>query len=358
MDLSFLDGQSNEGIKKYINYIEEKNENYTEIINELAFYLAEKGNLELIKYLIEDKKVDINNNIKNEKGKRFLFNACVSLNIELVNYLIELGAEKKEALKISVEQDYYRLFKNILNKDKNLFEELKKEENNEWKQILKNRLNKWLEWNCKEKNISDIKLLLFCGANYEIFYKKIESLIDDNWIKYDFYCFIENFENDTDIIKKISQYIKKRKNLQEILQNWLKDEYKYKFISSEKRIKFLKSCIEVEINNKNVFKNVNVTEQKNLFKEKVNFTCGYTRYANKGGNSRIIAYEIGKNFVRVYFSGSYKYNTYTYTYKSASEEDIEEMKRLAVEGQGLLSYIMNNVKFKYEKDSRKWTQIR
>jgi hypothetical protein len=44
MDFKFLDGQSNEEIKKYIDDNIDK-------IKDIAFYLVKKGNLELIKHL-------------------------------------------------------------------------------------------------------------------------------------------------------------------------------------------------------------------------------------------------------------------------------------------------------------------
>lgn len=56
------------------------------------------------------------------------------------------------------------------------------------------------------------------------------------------------------------------------------------------------------------------------------------RYGNRHGNSGITAYEVGNGFIRIRFrSGS----VYLYTYDSADEDDIEEMKELAREGEGL-----------------------
>ncbi len=39
---------------------------------------------------------------------------------------------------------------------------------------------------------------------------------------------------------------------------------------------------------------------------------------------------------------------YTYTYDSAGEDNVEEMKRLAQNGGGLNSFILTNVKYDYE----------
>ena len=61
-----------------------------DIIKELFFYSYE-NNLEIFKYLIEEKKIDIN--IKNDSGKTVLFYACANDNLELVKYLVEHGAD-------------------------------------------------------------------------------------------------------------------------------------------------------------------------------------------------------------------------------------------------------------------------
>lgn len=70
-------------------------------------------------------------------------------------------------------------------------------------------------------------------------------------------------------------------------------------------------------------------------------------YLNRGGNSNISAYEIGDDFITVYFKGSSK--SYTYSYRSAGAGHIEEMKQLARNGSGLNSYIMLNVKNDFER---------
>jgi len=68
------------------------------------------------------------------------------------------------------------------------------------------------------------------------------------------------------------------------------------------------------------------------------------RYANKGGNSNVFAYEYGSDYITIQFgSGS----PYTYSYSSAGKENIERMKQLADAGQGLNSYVMRYVKKLY-----------
>jgi len=62
-----------------------------------------------------------------------------------------------------------------------------------------------------------------------------------------------------------------------------------------------------------------------------------TRYSNNGGKSGISEYEINDDGIIIQFSNGAKY---LYTYTSAGTSNIEEMKRLALIGEGLNSYIM------------------
>lgn len=70
------------------------------------------------------------------------------------------------------------------------------------------------------------------------------------------------------------------------------------------------------------------------------------RYANLGGNSSIIEYSIGDDYIDVKFSDGFMYR---YSYGSAGSAKVNEMKRLAVAGQGLNSYIMRHARFNYER---------
>ena len=70
-------------------------------------------------------------------------------------------------------------------------------------------------------------------------------------------------------------------------------------------------------------------------------------YLNRNGNSNVKCYEIGNNYIDVCFFGTPK--TYRYSYASAGRNHVEQMKILARKGSGLNSYIMNNVRFAYEK---------
>lgn len=68
-------------------------------------------------------------------------------------------------------------------------------------------------------------------------------------------------------------------------------------------------------------------------------------YGNISGSSNITGYNIGDDFISVMFGNGEVYN---YTYDSAGEESVEEMKRLAESGSGLNSYILAYVKDDYE----------
>lgn len=69
-------------------------------------------------------------------------------------------------------------------------------------------------------------------------------------------------------------------------------------------------------------------------------------YSNLCGKSGVSAFEIGTDFIKVMFSTG---KIYTYTYRSAGMEKVEEMKRLALGGCGLNSFIMRHVKYDYER---------
>lgn len=73
------------------------------------------------------------------------------------------------------------------------------------------------------------------------------------------------------------------------------------------------------------------------------------RYRNLGGDSSVVAYEIGHDFIRVRFSDG---AIYLYTYASAGSQNIEHMKQLARQGQGLNSFIIRNVRKAYARKER------
>ncbi|MFC4159006.1 hypothetical protein [Chitinimonas lacunae] len=60
------------------------------------------------------------------------------------------------------------------------------------------------------------------------------------------------------------------------------------------------------------------------------------RYKNLSGNSGVLEYDMGPESITVQFrNGVY----YAYTYRSAGPSKVEQMKKLAVAGKGLASYI-------------------
>ncbi|MEP6850535.1 MAG: hypothetical protein ABI999_16880 [Acidobacteriota bacterium] len=71
-----------------------------------------------------------------------------------------------------------------------------------------------------------------------------------------------------------------------------------------------------------------------------------TWYKNLSGKSGVDSYEIREKSIVIKFryAGRYLYN-----YDRPGEEYVEEMKRLAVSGLGLSTYISKNVKKKFAK---------
>jgi hypothetical protein len=73
-----------------------------------------------------------------------------------------------------------------------------------------------------------------------------------------------------------------------------------------------------------------------------------TPYKNLSSKSGIESYELGNDRITVRFNDGWYY---LYTNGSAGISDISQMKKLAVAGTGLNSFINKNVKYDYEK---KW----
>lgn len=67
------------------------------------------------------------------------------------------------------------------------------------------------------------------------------------------------------------------------------------------------------------------------------------------GDSGVTAYEYGSDYIRVQFSTG---AIYLYTYQSAGSHNIEHMKALARNGNGLNAYINTNVRKMYAKKER------
>jgi hypothetical protein len=73
-------------------------------------------------------------------------------------------------------------------------------------------------------------------------------------------------------------------------------------------------------------------------------------YKNESGRSSVLQYEIGNDFIIVEFKTPSKSGktTYKYTYESAGKDSVEEMKKLAIIGGGLRTYILAKVHDSYE----------
>ena len=64
-------------------------------------------------------------------------------------------------------------------------------------------------------------------------------------------------------------------------------------------------------------------------------------YLNLNGDSGISSYEMGQDFINVTFTQG-TFRTYSYTYVRPGATHVETMKRLAVQGYGLNTYINSN----------------
>ncbi len=73
-------------------------------------------------------------------------------------------------------------------------------------------------------------------------------------------------------------------------------------------------------------------------------------YRNTSGNSGVLAYNYDEDSINVMFSDG---SVYKYSYRSAGENTVEELKRLADLGSGLNSYINRFARKSYESKSRR-----
>ena len=71
------------------------------------------------------------------------------------------------------------------------------------------------------------------------------------------------------------------------------------------------------------------------------------KYLNLGGDSGILAYEIGDYYIKVEFPEPH--GIYTYSYQRAGRYHVEKMKKLAIDGRGLNTYINKNVRKLYDQ---------
>lgn len=68
-------------------------------------------------------------------------------------------------------------------------------------------------------------------------------------------------------------------------------------------------------------------------------------YKNSSGKSGVVAYEIGKDYIKVKFVDG---PIYLYTWKSTGELNVEHMKKLATSGSGLSTFISVSIRGNYE----------
>ncbi|MFZ3516627.1 hypothetical protein LC147_26515 [Vibrio harveyi] len=70
-------------------------------------------------------------------------------------------------------------------------------------------------------------------------------------------------------------------------------------------------------------------------------------YGDTDGDSNVYGFEIYDDAISVWFHGSNK--EYTWSYDRAGSDHVENMKELAIQGNGLNSYIQRRVKFSYDR---------
>ncbi|MGH7577909.1 MAG: hypothetical protein ACREM1_22660 [Longimicrobiales bacterium] len=70
------------------------------------------------------------------------------------------------------------------------------------------------------------------------------------------------------------------------------------------------------------------------------------RYRDVHGDSGVVAYDPGPDFIKVRFKHG---ETYVYNYESTGRFQVERMKVLAVSGEGLSAFISKFVKENYAR---------
>lgn len=70
-------------------------------------------------------------------------------------------------------------------------------------------------------------------------------------------------------------------------------------------------------------------------------------YKDINNDSGVRGYKINDTSIDVWFDGTAR--VYTYSYKIAGASNVETMKKLAQQGDGLNAYINNYVKYKYDR---------
>lgn len=73
------------------------------------------------------------------------------------------------------------------------------------------------------------------------------------------------------------------------------------------------------------------------------------RYKNLSGQSGIVAFELGADSIRIKFNDGF---IYLYTARSSGSLHVRNMQQLAMDGEGLNSYISRHVREHYASKSR------
>ena len=73
------------------------------------------------------------------------------------------------------------------------------------------------------------------------------------------------------------------------------------------------------------------------------------RYKNLSGDSGVLAYEIGKDYIKVEFRDG---DVYLYNYFRPGRDKVERMKELAEEGRDLSAFISRYVRERYAEKLR------
>ena len=68
------------------------------------------------------------------------------------------------------------------------------------------------------------------------------------------------------------------------------------------------------------------------------------QYLNLQGDSGVVAFETGRDYIKILFRGG---EVYLYTNAITGREHVTEMKELAEKGRGLSTYISQHVKNRY-----------
>lgn len=79
---------------------------------------------------------------------------------------------------------------------------------------------------------------------------------------------------------------------------------------------------------------------------RANFERSMELYKNLSGNSGVEGFEIGFDYITVWFKNCDR--SYTYSNDKAGKITVDRMKIYALEGKGLNTIILHNARYKYD----------